>query len=243
MMKIKAAICEDEKETRDYLSALIGRQPYPCETVGYASAAAYLADGRAADLLFLDIGLGEGTDGLQLAHRLRKMPAGRQPLIIFITGYERYVFEAFDVEAFQYLLKPVDEEKFAAVFARAAARIGNDRQAQPAAKQLAIRSGRSSRMVLAGSIYYIESSNHRMVLHTESGEVSCYARMADLEAELGESFYRIHKGYLVNLRYVQAYTKTGLTLENGEKLLISKYKYPGFVKAHLQFMKRGLLNG
>lgn len=242
-MMIKAAICEDEKETRTYLSALIRRQPYPCEIAEYASAGAYLAEKRKTDLLFLDIGLGEDRNGLELAEGMRELPAEERPLIIFVTGYEQYVFDAFDVEAFQYLLKPVDEEKFAAVFARAAARIAKRVEKQPSAKLLTICIGRSSCTVLTKSIYYIESSSHQVVLHTEAGELSCYARMAGLEAELWEDFYRIHKGYLVNLRYVQAYTKTELTLENGERLLISKYKYPGFAKAHLQFMKRGLIDG
>ncbi|MCI8442728.1 MAG: response regulator transcription factor [Provencibacterium sp.] len=240
---IKAAICEDERDSRDYLSALIRRQPYLCEIAEYPSAAAYLAGGREADLLFLDIGLGKGKDGLELARELRARPAKSQPLIVFITGYERYVFDAFDVEAFQYLLKPVDEEKFAAVFARAAARIGKCEEKQPPAGLLTLRLGGSSHTLLTRSIYYIESSSHQVILHTDSGEFSCYARMADLEAELQGDFYRIHKGYLVNLRYVRAYTKTELTLENREKLLISKYKYPGFARAHLQFMKRGLIDG
>ena len=52
-------------------------------------------------------------------------------------------------------------------------------------------------------------------------------------------FFRVHKGYLVNLAYVEGYSKTELTLTNGEKLLISKYKYQDFVKAYLRFVKRG----
>ena len=57
--------------------------------------------------------------------------------------------------------------------------------------------------------------------------------------ELGDQFCRVHKGYLVNLAYVEGYSKTELTLTNGEKLLISKYKYQDFVKAYLRFVKRG----
>ena len=97
----------------------------------------------------------------------------------------------------------------------------------------------SSRTVPLDSIYYIESSNHKVVLRLKDGEFSCYAKIRDLEAELGDQFFRIHKGYLVNLAYVEGYSKTELTLTSGEKLLISKYKYQDFVKACLRFVKRG----
>ena len=162
-----------------------------------------------------------------------------QPVIIFVTGYERYVFDAFDVGAFQYLLKPVDEEKFAQVFARAVEQIEAGRVQPQLSHALTLQSAGTSRTVPLDSIYYIESSNHKVVLRLKDGEFSCYAKIRDLEAELGDQFFRVHKGYLVNLIYVEGYSKTELTLTNGEKLLISKYKYPDFVKAYLRFVKRG----
>ena len=60
-----------------------------------------------------------------------------------------------------------------------------------------------------------------------------------MESELGDQFCRVHKRSLVNLAYVEGYSKTELTLTSGEKLLISKYKYQDFVKAYLRFVKRG----
>ena len=118
MMRI--AICDDEAPTRTYLASLIRAQDRPCEVVEYASAGDCLADHRGIDLLFLDIELNAaGPDGMALARQIREDRPTAQPIIIFVTGYERYVFDAFDVGAFQYLLKPVDEQKFAQVFARA----------------------------------------------------------------------------------------------------------------------------
>lgn len=235
---IRTAICDDEPRTRAYLKALIQAQPCPCEIVEYASAGECLADGREIDLLLLDIELdGAGPDGMALAGQIRGRPAAAQPVIIFVTGYERYVFDAFDVGAFQYLLKPVDEEKFARVFARAAAQIEAGRAVK--VRTLTVQSAGVSRTVPLDSILYIESSNHKVVLHLKDGEFSCYGKIRDLEAELGEQFCRIHKGYLVNLAYVEGYSKKELTLAGGEILLISKYKYQDFVKAHLRFLKKG----
>ena len=239
---IRIAICDDEANTRDYLSALIRAQSCPCEIVEYASADDCLADTREVDLLFLDIELapsGDRLDGMALARAIRERTAGVQPVIIFVTGYERYVFDAFDVGAFQYLLKPVDEEKFAQVFARAVEQIAANRENPQKGRVLTLQSANTSRTIPLDSIYYIESSDHKVVLHLRDGQFTCYAKIRDLELELQDQFFRIHKGYLVNLAYVEGYSKTELALTTGEKLLISKYKYQDFVKAYLRFLKRG----
>lgn len=237
---IKIAICDDEANIRAYLSSLIGAQSCPCEIVEYASAGDCLADHREIDLLVLDIELapsGSGLDGMELARKIRERATGTQPVIIFVTGYERYVFDAFDVGAFQYLLKPVDEEKFAQVFSRAVAQIGTAKE-KPG-RVLTLQSANTSKTVPLDSIYYIESSNHKVELHLKDGEFACYAKIGDLELELQDQFFRIHKGYLVNLSYVAGYSKTEVTLTNGERLLLSKYKYQDFVKAYLHFLKKG----
>ena len=237
---IRIAICDDEANIRSYLSSLIGVQSCPCEIVEYASAGDCLADHQEIDLLFLDIELAtdrSGLDGMALARKIRERATGTQPVIIFVTGYERYVFDAFDVGAFQYLLKPVDEEKFAQVFSRAVAQIGTAKE-KPG-RVLTLQSANTSKTVPLDSIYYIESSNHKVELHLKDGEFACYAKIGDLELELQDQFFRIHKGYLVNLSYVAGYSKTEVTLINGERLLLSKYKYQDFVKAYLHFLKKG----
>ena len=237
---IRIAICDDEANTRAYLSSLIRAQSCPCEIVEYASASDCLADTREVDLLFLDIELapsGDRLDGMALARTIRERTTGTQPVIIFVTGYERYVYDAFDVGAFQYLLKPVDEEKFAQVFTRAVAQIGTARE-KPG-PVLTLQSANASKTVPLDSICYIESSNHKVELHLKDGVFACYAKIGELELELHDQFFRIHKGYLVNLSYVDGYSKSEVTLTNGERLLLSKYKYQDFVKAYLRFLKRG----
>ena len=237
MMRI--SICDDEAPTRAYLTSLIRAQDCPCEVVEYASASDCLADHRGIDLLFLDIELNAtGPDGMGLARKIREQSAVTQPVIIFVTGYERYVFDAFDVGAFQYLLKPVDEEKFAQVFARAVEHVTANRDHPPVSRGLTLQSANTSKTIPLDSIYYIESSNHKVELHLKDGEFVCYAKIGDLELELQDQFFRIHKGYLVNLSYVAGYSKTEVTLANGERLLLSKYKYQDFVKAYLHFLKK-----
>ena len=237
---IKIAICDDEANIRAYLSSLIQAQPCPCEIVEYASAGDCLADRREFDLFFLDVELASGRpDGMALAGQIRERSSGAPPIIIFVTGYERYVFDAFDVGAFQYLLKPVDEDRFAQVFARAVKQIQAEQEKPRRGRVLTLQFANTGRTIPLDNIAYIESSNHKVVLHLKDGEFTCYARIRDLELELQGRFFRIHKGYLVNLSYIDRYSKTEATLTTGEKLLLSKYKYQDFVQAYLRFLKEG----
>ena len=235
---VKIAICDDEKNIRAYLSALVKKQGMECEITEYATAGDYFADGVEHDILFLDIeleGPGQDMDGMKMARQIRGMEDIKQPIIIFVAGYEKYVYDAFDVGAFQYLLKPVDEQKFAGVFRRAAeqaaAYTGQDKKA------LMIQYGGTGKTIPLRDIYYMESQNHKIAVHMKDGVLEYYAKMSDLEEELQGQFCRVHKGYLINLSYVDEYNKTEVTLTNGDKLLISKYKYEDFVKAYLRFMQ------
>ena len=239
---INIAICDDEPNVRAYLSSLVKKQDTECEITEYASAGEYLSAGRKHDLLFLDVEMqdhlsgqdGTERNGMWLAREIRRMEKETQPIIIFVTGYREYVFDAFDVNAFQYLLKPIDTKKFADVFQRAVRRILDEQEQKN--KKLVIQYGSTNKTIPVNHIYYVESQNHKAVIHAEEGTFEYYTKMEELERELSGKFYRIHRGYLINLSYVDEYNKLEATMMNGDKLLISKYKYDGFVRAYLDYI-------
>ena len=241
---LKVAVCDDEKNIRNYLISLIREQDAKCEITEYASAEEYLADGAEHDLLFLDIeleGPAQGMDGMELARQIREREQSGQPVIIFVTGHEKYVYDAFDVDAFQYLVKPVNEQKFAEIFRRAQVKIVSETEQNK--KTLVIQYGGASKAISLDSIYYMESQGHKILIYTKDREqaslrrLEYYARIGDLEEELRGRFCRIHKGYLVNLACVDEYSKTEILLTNGDRLPLSKYKYEDFVKAYLRFVQ------
>lgn len=65
-------------------------------------------------------------------------------------------------------------------------------------------------------------------------KIESYGKISEMESALGESFFRIHRGYLINMKYVERYNRTEVRMENGSSLLISKYKYQDFIKAYLE---------
>lgn len=242
---IDIAVCDDEKNIRAYIGNLIQKQGTECRITEYASADEYLAAGVEYDLLFLDIEMKSGKDeeknGMWLAGQLRSMELARQPVIIFVTGYEKYVYDAFDVGAFQYLLKPIDEEKFSQIFARAVRQIAAAREKQEAADRqvLIVPQGSEKRAIPFDDIYYLESQSHKIILALKAERLEYYAKIGELEKQLGGQFYRIHKGYLINLSRAEVYNRSEVTMANGDRLPISKYKYDDFRKAYMEYITEG----
>ena len=108
VMGLNIAICDDEKIIREQIKELAEKEmPGVCAGL-YETGDALLAAGKQFDIVFLDIQM-EGTDGIETAKRLRQRD--EDTILIFITGIREYVFEAFDVAAFHYLLKPIEEDK------------------------------------------------------------------------------------------------------------------------------------
>ena len=172
---IRIAICDDEKNIRTYLSSLVRKQNIECEITEYASTDEYLSDQKEHDLLFLDIemkSVASGMDGMSMAKQIRATELTKQPIIIFVTGYEKYVYDAFDVGAFQYLLKPIDEQRFAQVFRRAAEQIISEAEQQK--KTLVIQYANTSKAIPLDHIYYLESQSHKVVIHMNEEELEYY---------------------------------------------------------------------
>ncbi|MBD5157116.1 MAG: response regulator transcription factor [Butyrivibrio sp.] len=229
---IRIAVCDDEEASRKYLIMLIEAQNKECGIAEFESAEEYLKSGQKFDLVYIDIELGSsgGMDGMELARQIRNMGTTNSPVIIFVTGHEEYVYEAFDVGAFQYLVKPVDKSRFAAIFGRAVKFI----EGQGMGQDLEVHFANTVKSIPLCDIFYMESFNHKVVVHLKEGKVEYYARIGELEQSLKGQFFRIHRGYLVNLDYVESYSRTEAVMSCGDSVLISKYKYGDFVKAYMR---------
>lgn len=232
---IQIAICDDEENIRAYLKELILEQDTVCEIQEFDSGEDYLKVDRDIDLLYLDIELNTGISGLELAKSIRSKAIKKQPLIIFVTGHSEYVFDVFDVEAFHFLLKPISKEKFVIVFQKAVELI--DISNKNIDNTIHIQSTTINKIFTTDEIYYAESQNHKVILHTDKGIIEYYGKISDLETKLQGRFFRIHKGYLVNMSYIDRYSKTAVILTNKDELPLSKYKYSDFVKAYLRYME------
>ena len=234
---LKIAICDDEQPIREYLKRLV-KKCTEGEIRLFADGGELLADPTAFDLILLDISLNREQnaaepDGMETARKIRERS---DALIIFVTALREYVFEGYDVGAFHYLLKPVDEHKFAEVMQRAMWQLEREKEEM----SLLIKADGSYMEVLAKNILYAENEARKIVLHTKNMPESSYTfyeKMEVLEKRLGEGFFRSHRGFLVNLREVYKYDATTIQMKNGDKVYLAKQKYNDFVTAYMKYLR------
>ena len=226
------AVVDDEKAIREHVCALIEEQQPGSVIEAYATGEELLASGKRFDIVFLDIQM-DGMNGIEAARELRERQ--EDTVLIFITGVKEYVFDALDLYAFHYLLKPIDEGKFAEVLQRAA----GEAKKRKEKKCLFIR---TRNLTLDQSdILYIESRAKKLEIHTTGADkaIEIYAAMDELEGQLGEDFYRCHRAYIVNMAQITEYDNESITLTNGDKVYLAKKKYGEFVKAYMWFLQNG----
>ena len=235
VMRLNIAICDDEKAIREQINELIEKEKAGISTDLYETGDALLAADKKFDIVFLDIQM-EGTDGIETAKKLRERD--EDTILIFITGIREYVFEAFDVAAFHYLLKPIEEEKFREVFRRAGREL--EKRKSKRRETVFIKTRNRSFSLEKDSILYIESRGKKVEIHTTGETIEAYASMNEMEGQLGGGFFRCHRGYLVNMAYVAEYDSESITLNNGEYVYLAKEKYGEFVKAYMRYLRNGV---
>lgn len=225
-------ICDDSSELCMALAASIRRcAPDAGVPRIFSSAEELLEFPKLPELVFLDIELG-GMSGMEAAHRIRERAEDTD--IVFISGHPEHVFDAFDVDACGYLVKPFDEERLRAVLDKVRVRRLQAEQKEP---RIVVSKRGVHTSVLHRDILYAEVFNRSVVLHTASGDIEYYGRLGDLEQQLGTDFFRTHRAYLVNLRYVESYDAHEVRVA-GHDVLMSKKNYPAFMTRYLEYIRR-----
>ena len=187
-----------------------------------------------ADIVITDIQM-PGMDGMETARILRQK--NERMVLIFVTAVEEYVFQAFDVAAFHYLVKPFSDEKFEEVVKRAVRSIKEYSENQLDEKYMMVQSGGSHMKVFLKDIVYAEVYNRKVIIHTRDTNIEYYGKLQELSEIAGADFFRTHRAYLVHFKYVQKYDANCVTMENGTAL-IAKQNYSEFVKQYLKYNQR-----
>lgn len=103
--------------------------------------------------------------------------------------------------------------------------------------KLIVSIGKNEVSIRIDSIIYVESRNRKVAVHTADEEIEYYDKIEDLEEMLGGDFFRTHRGFLINMKCVKAYDKTGVFMSNGEIVLVSKYRFRAFDEAYQNYRK------
>lgn len=225
---------DDEESIRQQIHDFIKKQKPAFFIYEFTTGEELLEAEREFDIIFLDIRM-EGIGGMETARSLRQR--NEDVLLIFITGIREYVFEAFDVSAFHYLLKPIEEQKFITVFDRAEEEVRKRKRWKK--QQIFIKTKNQGYTLHLNCILYIESRGKKVEVHTTEDILEIYATMDELERQLGNGFYRCHRGYLVNMAHIVRYNSDSIILSNGGKVYLTKKKHKEFIKVYMWYLQSG----
>ena len=175
------------------------------------------------DLIFMDIMM-DGLDGLTTARKLRRRDD--KVLLVFVTSMLQYAVQGYSVDAMDFIVKPVTYTGLKLCMDRVVRRLN---EATPVRLRFTNREGTHS--VDAAEICYIESLEHKIVVHTVQGEIQSDMSLAAAEKMVKAlPFFRCHVSYLVNLRYVDRVSGNDVWV-NGDRLAISRYRRKDFLEA------------
>lgn len=206
---LNALIVDDEAPARSELRYLL-EETGRVETIGEAKNAREAVEalvkskegtGRHIDVLFLDISMPK-TTGMQLAEAFQKLK--NPPAVVFVTAYSEYAVEAFDVNAVDYLMKPVETERLSRALDKVEARLKPAPAARRTSERIPVEKGGRKVLVPVDQICYIEAKDDYSCIYTEQDRYLSTTSLAKLEQRLTpHGFFRVHRGYIVNLDHVE----------------------------------------
>ncbi|MCI8549078.1 MAG: response regulator transcription factor [Lachnospiraceae bacterium] len=226
---IRIAVCDDEsvmcRQLAQMISAKLKKWEEEFVITCYTSAVRLILSPLDFDMIFLDIQM-PGINGVELAKKLRKKEFNG--ILIFVTVLTECMPDAFEVEAMDYLCKPVDEARLERTLLRSLKRLSLKEE-----KGFFVRAQNGYRMVKFSEVYYCEVMNRKIHLHMRQDVIEYYGKMKDLEQQTLPYLIRCHRSFLVNPVYLQEYKGGQVTLENGAQIPVSK-------SYHRIFMERML---
>ena len=176
----------------------------------------------------------DGLTGIETGKRLRKMQ--RDVIVIFVTSHVNYVSDAFRQDAFQFLLKPVQEEDFRKDFERAL-RVWKNRR-----RRYLIKWRNTSNMLEYRSILYLEAYHRHIFVHASDADYECVGKLQEEYTKLKPfGFAQCHQGFVVNMSRIVSISKSSVKMDNGSEIPVSRRHYASLMSDFNLYMAGKLI--
>lgn len=233
---INVAIVEDDKKAAERLSSFFSK--YGAEhgiefrTVHFESSVNFLSVYSCDyELIMMDIDMPE-MNGMELVRRIRERDT--EVMIIFVTNLAQYAVKGYEVDAFDFMVKPVTYAEFSMKMLRAVNRI---RQREGRSIWVSTRSGKKA--INTEKLMYVEVMKHSIIFHTEDVTTVCSGTLNGIKGALeGLPFVQCNRCYLVNMKYITEVNATEVVIMN-ERLVISKMRRKEFLQEFNSYIAGG----
>ena len=219
---IEIAVCDDDKFTVNYivntLTHISKKNNLYINIHTFTSGMEFISNynpSKSYDIIFLDILL-DSLNGIDIAKHIRENNDITK--IIFISNSSEYILDGYDVEASNYLIKPLDYEKLNKVFIKAIKSLYNTNS-----KLLKINQGSKIITLPLSKVLYFEVFNRKVAAILDNSTIEFYGRLSDVESLISNyNFVRCHRSYLVNICKISQLSSSEITLNNFTKIPIGK---------------------
>lgn len=226
---MKVAVCDNDtvflKEFTDLIDSYIFNRDVMMNVRKFTDYESLIKRIDEFDIFFLDYKM-DGINGLDFARKITETH-GDKKRIVFVTAYPEIVYEAFEVRAFRFLVKPIEKEKLYRV-------LDDLFTATNLNSKLTIKTDGETHYLEVDDIYYLKVERKNTSFLLDSKEIICHKSMDYFENYLSDcsAFFRIHRSYLINVKKVKSFKNTYVIMQNGDKLEMSRRRYAGFCKRY-----------
>lgn len=223
--KIKCVVVDDEPMAREILASYIEKVPSLSLAKSFKNASEVISflETETADVFFLDINMPE-ISGLSLAKIINK-----KATVIFTTAYREYAVDGFDLNATDYLLKPISFDRFFQAIEKVTTKKDTDFSEKTSVKQpsnfMFVRADRKMIKVNFNEILYIESLNDYIKIHTKEDVIVTRETISNIETKLPKSdFLRTHRSYIIAFQKLNSYTNEYVEIDKKAIPISRSYK-------------------
>ena len=232
---LKICICDDNNDIHSTIKSLI--VGCSLDNISYSLDDVYSAEEllknystpNKYDIIFLDIEMNR-LNGIEAAEKIRIIDS--RVIIIFISSYPNYVFDAFKVEALHFIVKPISTDEFNSVFERALHKYNTLNSS------LTLKWQGERFIINIDSIKYIEGYMLHITVYTADSEYESLGKIPEMLSRLSSyGFIQTHQGFLVNMNYIKSFEKSDIVLTDNTRIMLSVRKRANALQAFDRYIR------